>query len=167
MKWYTKLLVFLGVAVLVLIIGGMFYVVSAKYQMNDYAVQVGASFNAAMMVNADETHTDAQRAVVARYEGRSSIVVPENYKALLSYLRRDYAKPPFASVNKEQALHVSICDRSHVYIKGDSDGDGATILFESAGKSYVMHVAGGDLWDKVIKLCMDGTYKAPNLPFEE
>ena len=109
MKWYTKLLVLLAIGTLIFVIGGMTYVVKAKYSMNDYAVQLGAAFNAANIVNATETHTDAQQAVIASHNGQQSVIVPENYKALSSYLRRDHAMPLIGRVQKETALHISIC----------------------------------------------------------
>lgn len=164
MKWYTKLLVFLGIATLIYVIGGMIYIVSAKYRMNDYTVQLGAAFNAATYVNATETFTDEDRAVIAEYDGRRSVIVPENYKALQSYLRRDHAMPFLAFVNKDKALHVSICGQSHLYIVGDKDGQGAMIRFESAGEKFTMHVTGGDLWQKILDVSLEGSYKAENIP---
>lgn len=164
MKWYTKLLVAFGVGTLIFVIVGFAYVVRAKYSMNEYAVQIGAAFNAATIVNAAQTHTDEEQAVIAAYDGRTSVIVPENYKALQSYLRRDHAMPFWARVDESKALHVSICGQSHLYIEGDRDGQGAMIRFESAGKSFLMHVRGGDLWDKIVQVCLEGTSKFPNLP---
>lgn len=163
MKWYTKCLCLLAVATLLFLIGGMVYVVKAKYSMNDYAIQIGAAFNAATLVNATDTYTDADHAVVAAHEGQRAILVPENYKALSSYLRRDHAMPLFSHIDKTTALHVSICNQSHLYIQGDKDGDGAMVRFETAGDTFVMHVRGGDLWDKILKLCMEGTHSNPNI----
>ncbi|MGN0746362.1 MAG: hypothetical protein ACI4ML_06800 [Aristaeellaceae bacterium] len=164
MKWYTKLLIFVGVATLVMVIAGMVYVVNAKYQMNEYALQTGLAFNAATLVNASETHTEEEQAVVAEYQGRRAIIVPENYKTVLSYLRRSYAMPPFAHVSKDTALHLTICGASECWVAGDRDGQGATVLFTSAGKSFTMHVSGSDLWQKLLSACLDGTYNAENLP---
>lgn len=167
MKWYTKLLVALGVAVLFAMIAGMIYVVDAKYQMNAYTVQVGVSVNAAMLVNAETTYTDADHAIISAYNGERFVIVPENYKALLNYLRRDCAKPPFAFFPKEPALTLTICGREQIKLHGDADGDGALIRFETKDKRYTMHVKGGDLWKKLVSLCTDGGYKAPNLPYAE
>lgn len=164
MKWYTKLLVLIAIATLLFVIFGMGYLVNAKYKMNEYSVQLGAAFNAATYVNATETHTDAENAVIANYQGRSSVIVPENYKALQSYLRRDHAMPPFGGVDADDALHISICTQSHLYITGDKDGQGALIRFETAGKSFLMHVNGGDLWEKILTMALDGRSNMPNLP---
>ena len=163
MKWYTKLFVLIAVATLLFVIGGMIYLVNAKYQMNDYTVQLGLSFNAATYVNATETFTDEENAVIAEYEGRRSVIVPENYKGLQSYLRRDHAMPFLAFVNKDNALHISICSQSHLYIVGDKDGQGALIRFETNGEKYTMHVTGGDLWQKILDISLDGSYKAENI----
>lgn len=163
MKWYTKLFVLIAVATLLFVIVGMIYLVNAKYQMNDYTVQLGLSFNAATYVNATETFTDEENAVIAEYEGRRSVIVPENYKGLQSYLRRDHAMPFLAFVNKDNALHISICNQSHLYIVGDKDGQGAMIRFETNGEKYTMHVTGGDLWQKILDISLDGSYKAENI----
>lgn len=163
MKWYTKLLIFLGIGTLVFVIVGMGYVIKAKYQMNEYTLQLGAAFNAATMVNATETFTDPDRAVIINYNGQETILVPENYKALLSYLRRDHAMPFLSYLDKETALHISVCNKSHLFIQGDRDGQGALIHFETAGKAYRMHVSGGDLWEKIVTICTKGRNNYPNL----
>lgn len=164
MKWYVKALIIAAVTTLVIYIGGMIYVVRAKYSMNDYVVHLGAAFNAATIVNATETYTDPDRAVIADFDGRSAVIVPENYKALQSYLRRDHAMPPIAFINKEKSLHIAICGESHLYIQSDKDGQGALVRFESSGEKYTMHVTGGDLFDKILTVSLDGTNKHPNLP---
>lgn len=164
MKWYIKAFIIVAVATLIAYIGGMIYLVKAKYEMNEYVLQLGAAFNAATIVNAEETYTDLENAVIAAYGDEKSVIMPENYKMLQSYLRMDYAAPPLALVDKDEALHISICSESHLYIEGDKDGQGATIRLESAGESYTMHVAGGDLWQKILSVCLDGSYKAENLP---
>ena len=46
MKWYAKLMIFLGIGTLLFCIVGMTYVIRAKYQMNEYTLQLGAAFNA-------------------------------------------------------------------------------------------------------------------------
>lgn len=166
MKWYTKLLVFLAIGTLLFVIFGFSYVIRAKYQMNEYNIQLGVAFNAATFVNATETFTDEENAVIATYEGKSAVIVPENYKALQSYLRRDYAMPPFGKVKDEGALHISICGESHLYIQGDKDGQGALLRLDTDGKSFLMHVTGGDLWEKILKVSMDGRNDYPNIPLE-
>lgn len=167
LKWYVKLFIFIAVAALTFAIAGMGYVVRAKYAMNDYVIHLGAAFNAATLVNAATTHTDEGSAVIAEYQGQRAVIVLENYKALQSYLRRDYAMPPFARIDRDEALHVSICGASHLYIISDKDGQGATLEFESAGERFVMHVSGGDLWQKIIDICLKGFGKNANIPLAD
>lgn len=163
MKWYIKALIIAAITTLIIYICGMVYVVKAKYAMNDYVLQLGAAFNAATIVNATETHTDPERAVIAEYQGESAVIVPENYKALQSYLRRDHAMPPIAFIDREKSLHISICETSHLYIQSDKDGQGALVCLESADEKYTMHVTGGDLFDKILTVSLHGTHKNPNL----
>lgn len=163
MLW-AKILIVLAVLTLIAVIAGMSYVVKAKYTMNDYVVELGAAFNAATYVNATQTHMEEDKAVIAEYGGQRVLVNPENYKALQSYLRRDYAMPMLSRVNRDEALHVTICGESHLYIVGDEDGQGATLVLESSGESYTMHVTGGDLWQKILDVCMKGFGKNENSP---
>lgn len=164
MKWYLKLTIFLAIATLVVYIGSMVYLVTAKYKMNDYTLELGATFNAATIVNATTTHTDVSNAIIARYKDQSTVVVPENYPALASYLRREHAMPLIAFVNKDKALHISVCDESHFYIVGDQNGDGATVRLESSHGTYTMHVTGSDIYEKILDLCLNGSSKYPNIP---
>jgi len=162
MKWYVKAIIVIALTTLIFYIGSMVYLVVAKYEMNDYVLEMGAAFNAATIVNATETHTAPENAVIAEYDGQSAVIVPENYKALQSYLRRDHAMPFMAFINKDKALHIAICNESHFYIQGDKDGQGATIRLESSNEKYTMHVSGGDLWDKILTVSLTGTSKSPN-----
>jgi len=164
MKWYWKLMVLIAVGTLVFCIAGMVYVVKAKYQMNEYVLQLGAAFNAATIVNAEETHLEEDKAVIAEYEGRRVIISPDNYKALQSYLRRHYATPPFARVKKDEALHIVFCGHTHLYAVPDKDGQGALLLLETGEKDYTMHIASTDLWQRIRDISMDGRAQYPNIP---
>lgn len=164
MKWYIKLLILIAVSTLVFYIGSMIYLVKAKYAMNDYTVHLTNAFNAATMVNASETFTAPESAVIAEYKDEKSIIVPENYKSLLTYLRMEHAMPLMGFVNKDDALHISICDKHHLYVQGDRNGQGATIRFETDTDRYTMHVTGSDLWNKILTISLEGSYKAENLP---
>lgn len=148
---------------LFLFIGGMVYVVKAKYALNDYTLQVGLGFNAAMMVNAEETHTDADKAVIAEYEGRRVVIAPENYKAVQTCLLRQAAMPLFGRVRHEGALRISLCGEAEVYIQPDEDGEGFTAEWTSSGKRFVMHAAGGGHWQRMLTLCLEGSTQMANI----
>lgn len=146
-----------------LFIGGMVYVVKAKYALNDYTMQVGFGFNAAMMVNAEETHTDADKAVIAQYEGKRVVIVPENYKAVQSCLLRQAAMPLFGRVKHEGALRITLCGETEVYVQSDKDGEGVTAEWIAQDERFVMHAAGGNHWQRLLTLCLEGTAKSPNI----
>jgi len=167
MKWYTKLFLWLIIAIFVAIMLGMVYVVWAKYRIDDYKVQLTTSLNAAMIVNAEETFTDPESAVICEYDGARVVLAPENYRALTNYLTADSAPPLFARVDKQNSLHISLCGHEHIYVEGDEDGDGVTIRFESREHTYIMHVGGySDLWNKLLTLCSTGTNRNPNIVIE-
>ena len=150
-------------AALALFIGGMVYVVKAKYALNDYTMQVGFGFNAAMMVNAEETYTDADKAVIAEYEGKRVVIAPENYKAVQSCLLRQAAMPLFGRVRHEGALRITLCGETEVYVQPDQDGEGFTAEWISDSERFVMHAAGGNHWQRLVTLCLEGTAKSPNI----
>ena len=137
-------MIILAFSALFLFIGGMVYVVKAKYALNDYTMQVGFGFNAAMMVNAEETHMDADKAVIAQYEGKRVVIVPENYKAVQSCLLRQAAMPLFGRVRHQ-------------------DGEGFTAEWIAKDERCVMHAAGGNHWQRLLTLCLEGTAKSPNI----
>ena len=151
-------------AALALFVGGMVYVVKAKYALNDYTMQLGLGFNAAMMVNAEETYTDADKAVIAEYEGKRVVIAPENYKAVQSCLLRQAAMPLYARVDEETAMHICICGSTDAYIAPDADGEGFTVDWRSPEGRLVMHTAGGNHWERLVTLCMEGSQKAQNIP---
>lgn len=148
---------------LFLFIGGMMYVVKAKYALNDYTLQVGLGFNAAMMVNAQETLLDEDSAVIARYDGQSVVIAPENYKAVQFCLLRQAAMPIFGRVRREGALSITLCGEAQAYIQPDADGEGFTVDWTAKGERFVMHASGGNHWQRLLTLCLEGTAKTPNI----
>ena len=153
-----------ALAALLLLIGGMIYVVRAKYALGDYTMQTAMQFNAAMMVNAEETYTDEARAVIAEYAGARAVIAPENYRAVLSCLTRQAAMPLYARVDEETAMHICICGSTDAYIAPDADGEGFTVDWRSPEGRLVMHTAGGNHWERLMTLCMEGSQKAQNIP---
>ena len=158
-----KVLAVIAILTLVATMGGMVYVVKAKLAVNEYTLQLGANFNAAMMVNATETYTDADRAVIAEYEGRRVVIVPENYRQVISCLSRQAAMPLLAFVDREEALHISLCGASDLYAQPDKDGEGFTVEWLLSGKRFVMHTSGGNHWERLLQYCLDGAKKSPNI----
>ena len=165
MGWKLKTTVLLSLGILLVVSLGFGYVVYARYQGNAYAVQIAASFNAASLVNGQETYTQPDRAVVSSYEGRRFVILPDNYNALVSLLRKDHAMPPFRRVGEDAPLSIVICDSARLRIAPDGDSvDGAFVCYtDDAGKQYTMHVRGGNIWKQLVEYATTGYAKRRNL----
>ena len=169
MGWKTKTLIIL--ALLMALAGGawMGFSIRARYQGNDYVMQMTTAFNAAALVNGDETYTDEGRAVISAYEGRRYVVIPENYKAVVSLLRKDYVMSMFRRVSKDAPLQITVCDGARLQIEPDPDSvDGALIAFTAdSGRRFTMHVRGGNIWKQLVEYATVGHGERLNLPLEE
>ena len=166
MGWKLKTVVFLTLGLFVAGCLWVGYVVYARYQGNEYVLQVAASFNAAALVNGEETYTDPDKAVISTYEGRQYVILPDNYRALISLLRKDSAMPLFRRVGRNAPLTIDICDGARLRIQPDRDSvDGALIAFTAdSGKRFTMHVHGGNIWKQIVKYATEGRTQYPNLP---
>ena len=104
MSWKAKICIIL---VLVFLLSGILmlgFFVHARYRGNAYFVEVTAAFNAAALLNGEETFTDPERAVISTYDGTKHVIVPENYKGLVSLLRKENAMPPFRRISKDFSI---------------------------------------------------------------
>lgn len=162
-RWIAYAFAAAAAALLVVLIGGMAYVVKAKYAINDYNKQMTFAFNAAMMVNAEETFTDDARAVIAEYGGQRVVIAPENYKALQTCLQRQAAMPPFGSVQEEGALKITFCGDSVLLARPDADKDGFLVEWKTGEDRFVMQTRGGNHWERLVSLCMKGRSSVPNI----
>ena len=166
MKWGRAIayaFVFAAAMLLVLLIGGMAYVVKAKYAINDYSRQMTFAFNAAMMVNAEETFTDEARAVIAEYDGKRVVIAPENYKAVQTCLQRQAAMPPLGRVKENGALKITFCGDSVLLARPDADGDGFLVEWKTGDERFLMQTSGGNHWERLVSLCMKGSTNTPNI----
>ena len=165
MSWKSKAVVFIVIVVFLFTCLGLAYAVYARYQGNDYLIQVTAAFNAASLLNGEETYTDPENAVISTYEGQQYVILPENYKAIVSLLRKDYVMSMFRRVGKNAPLSISICNSATLQIVPDEGSvDGALIFFQSAGgRSYTMHVRGGNIWKQLIEYATVGHSQNKNL----
>ena len=158
MSWKAKLCI---AFVIVFLLSGIFmlgYFVRARYQGNAYFVQVTAAFNAAALLNGEETYTDPERAVISSYGGARHVIVPENYKALVSLLRKENAMPLFRRVAGDAPLTIAICDSARLRIEPDQGSvDGALVAFEAGdGHRYTMHIRGGNIWTQLLEYATTG-----------
>ena len=159
----VKIIIALALAVLLACIGGMIFVVKSKYAINDFAIEVNAAMNAAMIVNAEETHTDAENAVICEYEGDRVILAPENYRAFSTYLGMQSAMLLFDHADRDSGLHICVCGNADVYVSSDMDGDGLNIRWETGKRTYNMHAKGSNIWNRLVQTCTVGSSAAENI----
>ncbi len=165
MGWKLRILVIIVLAFFIFGCGWLGYAVYARYQGNEYLIQVAASFNAASLVNGEETYTETDRAVISAYEGRRYVILPENYKAIVSLLRKDHVMALFRRVGKDAPLSITVCDSARLWIEPDEGSvDGALVCFENdAGRRFTMHVRGGNIWKQLIEYTTTGHSENQNL----
>ncbi len=166
MSWKLKAIVCLVLGVLLAYCAWLGYLVYARYQGNAYILQTAASFNAAALLNGEETYTEPDRAVISSYEGQRYVILPDNYRAIVSLLRKDSAMPMFRRVGKDAPLSITICDSARIQIEPDRGSvDGALVLFTSdTGKRFTMHVHGGNIWKQILEYTTTGHSGYRNLP---
>ena len=164
MKWYTKAIIALIVVLFVGGILGMVYLLNARMSSIEYAFQVDAVLNAAAMANEEEIHTDADKAVISEYEGKRTVIIPDNYAALSSYLRKDAMRPLYARVDHQKALHLTVCTFAELFIQpANASGDRVTIEMTAGDQRFIMSARGGNLWPSLQSCCMKGTYRGENI----
>ena len=166
MGWRLKILVFLTLGTLLAYCAWLGYLVNARYQANEYVLQVAASFNAASLVNGEETYTEPDKAVISAYEGQRYVILPENYRAIVSLLRKDHVMPMFRRVGKDAPLSITICGSAQLKIEPDKNSvDGALVCFTThTGKRFTMHVRGGNIWKQILEYTTIGHSEYRNLP---
>ena len=116
--------------------------------------------------NGEETYTDPDRAVISSYQGQRYVIIPENYKAIVSLLRKDCAMPLFSRVGKDAPLSIAICASDTIDIEPCGNGvDEALIRFvNGSGKRFAMHVRGGNIWKQLVEYATTGHSERKNLP---
>jgi len=164
----TRILVILTVLLLVAAIGFIVYAVHSRTAIPNYQFQVDAVLSAASIANEDNPlTTEPDKCVIAEYEGRRAVVVPDNYLSLSSFLKKDAACPLFVSVNKDKALKLTVCDIAVFYIMPEGDStDVVLVEMDSSGKHFGMRIDGGNLWPNLLESCMNGTYHGQNIPLD-
>lgn len=161
-----KVIIALALAALVVGICALFIVVKSKYAVNDFNVDLNMAFNAAMMLNGETTNTDEDKAVICEYDGRRTVLEPDNYKAVSYYLCLKSRMALFNRVDMENALALRFCGSTVLYASPDKDEDGVYLHWVTPKKTYNMHALGSELWEKLTQTCMEGTNRTPNVPLD-
>ena len=160
-----RLFVIITVLLLVFGVGFLIFSIHARMTAAEYMFQVDAVLSAASIVNQDQPLTDSDKAVISEYEGHRNVIVPGNYLALSSYLRKDAAMPLFLNIDREKAMKIVVCDESVFYlVPEENNGDVVLIRLEAGNKVFQMRTDGGNQWDNLLAVCTKGTYHDDNIP---
>ena len=163
-----RILAILTVLLLVFGIGFMTFFVYGRMKTSEYQFQVDAVLSAAAVANQGEPLTDPDKAVLAEYEGKTAVIVPGNYTALSSYLRKDAATLPFLRMDTSGALKITVCGEAiFTAVPADESGDVVLIRLETGGKVFRMRTDGGNQWASLIRCCMEGTYHDDNISMDD
>ena len=118
----ARVLIIVTVAMLVFGIVFLIFSVHSRLKGTEYQFQVDAVLTAASIASEEDPLTvDPERSVVAEYGGKRTVVVPGNFRALSSYLRKDAASMPFLSADREKALKLTVCGEAVFYIAPKDD----------------------------------------------
>jgi len=161
--WKSKAVV---VFTLVFLVAGLMwlgYAVYARYQGNEYVLQLTAAFNAASLVNGEETFTEPDKAAISSYDGRQYVILPENYKAIVSLLHRDNVMPMLRRVRADAPLSICICESTRLYVEPETEDSAWVGLVDESGKRFTMHIHGGNIWKQIIEYATTGHSENKNI----
>ena len=164
----ARILIIFTIVFLVLGIGLLAFSIYSRTNGTEYQFQVDAVLGAAFIANEeDPLTTDPDRAVIAEYDGRKAVIVPNNYMALSSYLRKDSASMLFFSINREKAIKLTVCNEAVFYIAPQENSeDVAYVELSTMGQTFHMRTDGGNQWKNLLNCCTKGTYHDENIPLE-
>ena len=166
-----KLIRVMVVFVIVLLVAGIaFLIFSVHSRLNgtEYQFQVDAVLSAASIANGEDPLTaDPDKAVIAEYQGKRAVVVPGNYTALSSWLRKDAASLPFLSIDKEKALKLTVCNEAVFYAVPDNGSEDVVLIeLTTMGRTFRIRTDGGNQWQSLLTCCMKGSYHDDNIPLD-
>ena len=95
------------------------------------------------------------------------MVVPGNYTALSSWLRKDAASLPFLSIDKEKALKLTVCNEAVFYAVPDNGSEDVVLIeLTTMGRTFRIRTDGGNQWQSLLTCCMKGSYHDDNIPLD-
>ena len=163
-----RILIIFVVLILVFGIAFIVYSIHARLNGTEYQFQIDAVLTAASIENQeDPLTTDPAKCVVAEYDGKQYVVVPGNYLALSSYLRKDAASLLLTGPDKSKAVKLTVCDEAVIWAAPEGDSvDVVLVELTTMGKTFRMRTDGGNLWKQLIACCTEGTYHDDNIPLD-
>ena len=164
----ARILIIFTVVLLLFGIAFLIFSIHSRLQGTEYQFQVDAVLTAASIANGEDPLTiDPALSVTAEYEGRKTVVVPGNYTALSSYLRKDAASMLFFSMDREKALKLTVCDIATLFIAPQNGSEDIVLVeFKTKDQTFHMRTDGGNQWKNILACCMKGTYHDDNIPLD-
>ncbi len=169
MRWsWPRFFIILTVLLLIIGIAAMIFLVHSRKVTDEYKFQVEYIFLLASVANEETLTTDPALSVITSWEGKEWAVSPMNYKALLSYLRRDAAMPLLMPrIDPDHCLTIRCCDEAVFRVVPENDS-GNSILVELSTDNQVfrMRASGGLLWKGLLEYGTEGPLRERNLLLE-
>lgn len=164
----ARILIVFTVLVLVFGIAFLVFSINSRLRGTEYQFQVDAILAAASIANEeDPLTTDPSLSVTAEYEGQRVTVVPGNYLALSSYLKKDAASMLFHSMDREKALKLTVCDIATFWLLPQNGSEDVVFVdLVTKDQTFHMRTDGGNQWKALTDCCMKGTYHDDNIPLE-
>lgn len=155
------LLLIFGIAFLI-------YSVHSRLTNTEYQFQVDAVLSAASIANGeDPLTTDPSRAVIAEYDGKRTVVVPGNYTALSTWLRKDSASLLITGPDRSKALKLTVCNEAEIWAAPDRGSDDVVLIeLTTMGRTFRVRTDGGNQWPNLLNCCTKGTYHDDNIPLD-
>lgn len=152
MKWYAKLAVALGGALVILGVGIIIYGVWFKYERNDYVDNISLKFAIAAEVE------DLQ----ATSDGVTTRIAPLNYNTILFYLTRDPAFTLRRPQKDARSVDLLLGGTEHILIYETDDPQIALVRSEVNGKLRYHRLTYRGLYEQLSRTVSDKGFREPN-----
>jgi len=159
-----SLLIAAGVTFLVTGIAAMGWMLHASRTASRFASQVETGFMAAAMVNRHEVRLEEENAIIAEHEDKRVVIHPGNYDALRLLLTQEMAASLFGEMDKGNALRISFCGTSDMYIAPAAGRDAIYVEWTVQGKRCYVRIKGNGIWERVKLFAVKGTGTNLNIP---
>ena len=144
------------------------FCIHSRNTLNEYLFQTEAILASAQVANGGETTADPEKAILSDYEGKRYVIAPENYRALLSYLRKGAGAALHVPIDPENTLKLTVCGEAIFEIAPEKGNvDVVLIRLTSRGKTFQIRTTGGNQWTSLLACCTKGTYRGENLLLEQ
>ena len=159
MKWsWARFFIILTVLILLAGIVMIVFMIHSRRRSDEYKFQVEMIFALASVSNEDTLSADPEKSVITSWEGKKWAVSPNNYSALIAYLRRDAGMPLFMrKIDPDQCLTIICCNEAVFrVVPEDESGEAVLIELTAGGETFRMRANGGLLWKELLSYSTEG-----------